>query len=292
MSKAVTTRLLTRAGARAAASELQGLFFRELPEELLVHVIRQLGGHLLLAAAASHRLHGIVMQLMLDLPFRLDPDEGPLLGGQLSALHWSEVTTLQQRPVFTLYSSPERGLVARRSNNLGGLVPHDSPHWSSGWSELKSTQRLAPGACLTFSLRVRSCQGRETKISLMGGVILRSSATTDYDPFGNSWSYQMWNVPGKPGGFTLFAPSRVHDSASAPWHHFAQVVNDDGQLEMYEDGRYCFTAHPTPGAEELQIKFDIFQLDYALLEVDLTNLRYFMPEGGRVEEEAQQEAEE
>ena len=40
MSKAVTTKLLTRAGARAAASELQGLFFRELPEELLVHVIR------------------------------------------------------------------------------------------------------------------------------------------------------------------------------------------------------------------------------------------------------------
>ena len=280
---AVTTRLLTRAGARAAASERQGLFFRELPEELLVHVIRQLGGHLLLAATASHRLHGIVMQLMLDLPFRLDPDEGPLLGGQLSALHWSEVTTLQQRPVFTLYSSPERGLVARRSNN----------QWNKwGWSELKSTQRLAPGACLTFSLRVRSCQGRETKISLMGGVILRSSATTDYDPVGNSWSYQMWNVPGKPGGFTVFAPSRVHDSASAPWHHFAQVVNDDGQVEMYEDGRYCFTAHPTPGAEELQIKFDIFQLDYALLEVDLTNLRYFIPEGGRVEEEAEEEAEE
>ena len=126
----------------------------------------------------------------------------------------------------------------------------------------------------------------------MGGVILRSSATTDYDPVGNSWSYQMWNVPGKPGGFTVFAPSRVHDSASAPWHHFAQVVNDDGQVEMYEDGRYCFTAHPTPGAEELQIKFDIFQLDYALLEVDLTNLRYFIPEGGRVEEEAEQEAEE
>ena len=283
MSKAVTTKLLTRAGARAAASELQGLFFRELPEELLVHVIRQLGGHLLLAATASHRLHGIVMQLMLDLPFRLDPDEGPLLGGQISALHWSEVTTLQQRPDFTLYSSPVRGLVARRSNN----------QWNKwGWSELKSTQRLAPGACLTFSLRVRSCQGRETKISLMGGVILRSSATTDYDPVGNSWSYQMWNVPGKPGGFTVFAPSRVHDSASAPWHHFAQVVNDDGQVEMYEDGRYCFTAHPTPGAEELQIKFDIFQLDYALLEVDLTNLRYFIPEGGRVEEEAEEEAEE
>ena len=283
MSKAVTTKLLTRAGARAAASELQGLFFRELPEELLVHVIRQLGGHLLLAATASHRLHGIVMQLMLDLPFRLDPDEGPLLGGQISALHWSEVTTLQQRPDFTLYSSPVRGLVARHSNN----------QWNKwGWSELKSTQRLAPGACLTFSLRVRSCQGRETKISLMGGVILRSSATTDYDPVGNSWSYQMWNVPGKPGGFTVFAPSRVHDSASAPWHNFAQVVNDDGQVEMYEDGRYCFTAHPTPGAEELQIKFDIFQLDYALLEVDLTNLRYFIPEGGRVEEEAEEEAEE
>ena len=223
------------------------------------------------------------MQLMLDLPFRLDPDEGPLLGGQISALHWSEVTTLQQRPDFTLYSSPVRGLVARRSNN----------QWNKwGWSELKSTQRLAPGACLTFSLRVRSCQGRETKISLMGGVILRSSATTDYDPVGNSWSYQMWNVPGKPGGFTVFAPSRVHDSASAPWHNFAQVVNDDGQVEMYEDGRYCFTAHPTPGAEELQIKFDIFQLDYALLEVDLTNLRYFIPEGGRVEEEAEEEAEE
>ena len=122
-TKAVTTKLLTRAGARAAASELQGLFFRELPEELLVHVIRQLGGHLLLAATASHRLHGIVMQLMLDLPFRLDPDEGPLLGGQISALHWSEVTTLQQRPDFTLYSSPPYAASlpgARTTNGTSG----------------------------------------------------------------------------------------------------------------------------------------------------------------------------
>jgi hypothetical protein len=47
---------------------------------------------------------------------------------------------------------------------------------------------------------------------------------------------------------------------------------------MYEDGRYCFTADPTPGAEELRIKFDIFQLDYEPMEVDLCNLRYFMPE--------------
>lgn len=254
-NQAVAAPRLTRAGARAAAAELQGLLFRELPEELLVHVIRQMRGHLLLAAAVSHRLHGIVMQLMLALPFRLDPDEGPLLAGQLSARHWSEVTTAQHlpsRPAFTLYSSPERGLVVRRSNDTGG---------QTGWSHLKSTQRLAPGACLTFSLRVRHCQGRETKIELMGGIILRSSATTDYDPAGDSWSYQMWNVPGKPGGFTLVAPSRVHDSAGAPWHQFAQVVNDDGQVEMYEDGRYCFTANPTPGAEELQVKFDIFQLE-------------------------------
>ena len=106
----------------------------------------------------------------------------------------------------------------------------------------------------------------------MGGVILRSSSTTDYDPFGNSWSYQMWNVPGKPGGFTLFAPSRVHDSASAPWHHFAhRLSTTTAKLRCvgYEDGRYCFTAHPTPGEEELQVKCDIFQLDGQPLEVDL-----------------------
>ena len=59
---------VTRAGARAAAAELRGRLFHDLPEEILVHVIRQLRGHLLLAAAVSHRLHGIVMQLML--PFR------------------------------------------------------------------------------------------------------------------------------------------------------------------------------------------------------------------------------
>mmetsp|Transcript_12583 Transcript_12583/g.31357 ORF Transcript_12583/g.31357 Transcript_12583/m.31357 type:complete len:315 (+) Transcript_12583:229-1173(+) len=267
-------------------------FFEELPEELQVHVIRQLGGHLLLAATVSHRLHGIVRQLMLALPFRLDPDEGPLLGGQLTALHWSKAN-IAQGPPLTLYHSPERGPVVRRSIVLPGGQP--------GWSFLQSCQQLAAGACLTFSLRVRSCSGRETKIELMGGVILRSSATTEYDPAGTNWSYQMWNVPGKPGGFTLMAPSRIHDSPDAPWHNFAQIVNDDGQVEMYEDGRYCFTADPTPGAEELRIKFDIFQLDYAQMEVDLCNLRYFMPEpdprGGEglaqdVQEEAAEEQEE
>jgi hypothetical protein len=66
----------------------------------------------------------------------------------------------------------------------------------------------------------------------MGGVILRSSATTEYDPTGKNWSYQMWNVPGKPGGFTLMAPSRIHDNPDAPWHNFAQVVNNGGQVEV------------------------------------------------------------
>ena len=274
---------LTRAGARAVAEEHQGLIFGELPEELLVHIIRQLRGHLLLATGISHRLHGIVMQLMLPLPFRLDPDEGALLGGVLSALYWIEATFLRPGPAFTLYSNPKRGLVVRRSV-LGMRC--------RGWSHLKSTQRLAPGACLTFDLRVRSCYGRETKVELMGGVILRNSATTDYEPAGDNWSYQMWNVPGEPGGFTLLAPSRVHDTPGAPWHHFAQVVNDDSQVEVYEDGRYCFTAHPTPGAEELEVKFDIFQLDDANLQVDLTNLRYFMPEevAGQ-EHKAKEEAE-
>ena len=307
-------------------------FFEELPEELQVHVIRQLGGHLLLAATVSHRLHGIVRQLMLTLPFRLDPDEGPLLGGQLTALHWSKAN-IAQGPPLTLYHSSERGPVVRRS-----IAPPSPTLASRGWSFLQSCQQLAAGACLTFSLRVRSCSGRETKIELMGGVILRSSATTEYDPAGTNWSYQMWNVPGKPGGFTLMAPSRIHDSPDAPWHNFAQIVNDDGQVEvlpllhmpcmcpracpaerqymqvdrvrlsvphtcaqMYEDGRYCFTADPTPGAEELRIKFDIFQLDYAQMEVDLCNLRYFMPEpdprGGEglaqdVQEEAAEEQEE
>ena len=89
---------------------------------------------------------------MLPLPFRLDPDEGTLLAGELSALHWSEVTVAQHRPAFELYSDTKRGLIVRRSNSLADI----------GWSHLKSTHRLAPGACLTFSLRVRLCHGRET----------------------------------------------------------------------------------------------------------------------------------
>ena len=278
MEQARVTRGASAKASAASAALVRGRFFSELPEELVVHIVRQLKGHILFAAAVSSRLHGIVMQQMLKLPFLLDPDDPAFtqtLRGLLAVKHWSKLTSAPTKLCAHVELVNRDGLVMNPLDVLRRKIcpPTGFPNFQgwqgyAGWSFLNSTRRLAPGSCLTFSLRVGQCLGRETKIELAGGVILRSSETVNYEPEKDIWSYQMWNVPG--GGFTLKAPSRVN--AHSGWHRFAQIVNDDGSVEMYEDGRYCFTAQPRP---DLQIKFDVFNLDSQPMKVDLTDIRYF-----------------
>ena len=55
----------------------------------------------------------------------------------------------------------------------------------------------------------------------------------------------MFNVPGEPARFKFMAPSNVRTGDS--WHRFAQIVNENGDIETYEDGRYCFTAPDKEG---------------------------------------------
>ena len=68
-----------------------------------------------------------------------------------------------------------------------------------------------------------------------------------------------------------------------------QIVNEDGSVDTYENGRFRFTAPGHP----LDIRFNVFQLDHAALELDVRDVRYFKPEPPQVEEQvAEEEGEE
>ena len=354
--------IITR--TRTSALLARGRFFGELPDELVTHIIHQLHGYALLAAATCHRTRAIVDSMLSGLPFENENDTSAERRARASPMIKLRVTVppnsmggdhvrlmtpvglqmvqipagLQPGELFDVVCHPSnvlkgsdgvphymirrydpfrtwdlsilcsrsggpaplhlqrrgpRRLVSQGTNDplflrctceVGvGAHPLLMPQ---GCSFLRARPRLVPGACLLYNLRISAAEGGETKIELPGGVILRSSATTDYDSTGTEWSYQMFNVPGEPAGFKFMAPSNVRTGDS--WHRFAQIVNENGDIETYEDGRYCFTAPDKEGlakagewrTDRLQIKFDIFQLDRidgVNLQVDLKGVQLYRP---------------
>ena len=64
--------IITR--TRTSALLARGRFFGELPDELVTHIIHQLHGYALLAAATCHRTRAIVDSMLSGLPFENEND--------------------------------------------------------------------------------------------------------------------------------------------------------------------------------------------------------------------------
>jgi hypothetical protein len=100
---------------------------------------------------------------------------------------------------------------------------------NNSWSIIRCLEALPADASFSFELSVGDCGGAETKISLMGGVILRKSPTGT-GPGG--WDYCRWNGH----GFVDTVPSRIVADTDT-FHSITALVTTEG-VRMYEDSRF------------------------------------------------------
>lgn len=128
----------------------------------------------------------------------------------------------------------------------------------NAWSRSQATRVLPVDSALRFELRLGRCEGRETRVQLMGGATLRSSPSSAYRMGDESWSWCRWQGLGlrNLSASAAFGEDgyRAKGEATAAedvgWHAIVQLVTSKG-VEVYEDGVLRLTVELPEGAPRL-----------------------------------------
>ena len=272
-----------------------------LPDELVERCLKFLGGHCLMAAATCRKFsnEAAIMKRynnqLVDLP--IDISDGIPLTHEITGRNcvFKDKNWMVRHPTrLTTYilEDTDGTYVARV-----GHQPYEGPN---AWSLFRSTIALPVDAAFTFDIHLANCYGRETKIQLMGGVILRKTAQGyGGSEYPDGWHWCFWD-----GGFKPLAraylsdetrdvrPSQVFNTTSIQaaemnWHKITMLVTVDG-ITVFEDGKRRFTHVTKETIPDLTMQhLDCaphlaFEEDLRRLLVYMRNPRVILAEGTHI----------
>ena len=278
------------------------LLLSSLPDDLYERALRSLGGHILVAAPTCKRFRDVAEAMKresmdrLRLPTTGHHSYSNLSGSTVSTLVGLDATYMARRR-YVDYCAPlpdqsgDTLWAIFRSTKLDTnlrVFPGESPelvigwnghhpNWAgpNAWSMFRSLVRLPVGACFSFEVAFGRCGGDETKITLMGNVILRKSYDDD-----DMWTYCRWNGSGFVDLVASNMPvtsNRSNGNWSYIFHTISQLVVETGLL-IFEDGKLLFEREMDP--REAIPEFSVQHLtDSTDCEVFMRKPRVILAEG-------------